>query len=479
MGWADAFKKGGDTAKINFRDNANSNAAKNFGDAFKEIGKNMSEDKAYEDKKQLRDMQIQNEQNKLDEYAKTTKQKNFDDAYTNDTLNFSKKEWEDTNKIAKADTGQSLESLYGASAPTVANQDKTFRTNETNRQLDIDKAYGDYVYGKSKKQLENIAAGDNSRKIGIEALKNENDLKNAWTYDADANKIPNPELLKNEQEIKNLRDAFSPLNTLTPSIAAQEQQKAREQAQTNLELTAANNQAKANYVKLTNPKLADIGGDGSTLMDINKDDKDTKVKTLELTAKEKDIKHATMEQYLRGQLSKEELKVIEARIDKANQTGKLLTLPDQVTVAKLFDNDFYKLDDKGKVTITKEGSKELKDGVSPEQLKFVKQGITQYMSAPGSDKNYEAARDKYVQAWAETPRAKLEAKVKQINDNSHWWNSTVTPEEVVKREQKQQSEQVLSEDNSVTKNIAKQSTVPDKFISDKDRMKSLQNKLGM
>lgn len=67
MGWYDAFR--GDTARVNMGATSGGSAVKNFGDAFASIGGTIIAADAQEGKNKLIEMQLQNEQLKMDDAA--------------------------------------------------------------------------------------------------------------------------------------------------------------------------------------------------------------------------------------------------------------------------------------------------------------------------------------------------------------------------------------------------------------------------
>lgn len=114
MGWYDSL--GGKTERVNMNNFASGNAAKNFGDAFASLGKIVIDNEAAKDKAKLTDLQVQNEQNRLDEFKDAKKQKKLDDAFSLDikTLDSS------ASPEATQNAVDALKSFHTPSAPAVA-----------------------------------------------------------------------------------------------------------------------------------------------------------------------------------------------------------------------------------------------------------------------------------------------------------------------------------------------------------------------
>jgi hypothetical protein len=91
MGWYDAFR--GDTARVNVSGvtNDTGSAAKNFGDAFKDIGKTMYDGEMDREKSAVLNLQKQNEQGKIDDRASKWVQDEDNKDYLSQAFNASTK----------------------------------------------------------------------------------------------------------------------------------------------------------------------------------------------------------------------------------------------------------------------------------------------------------------------------------------------------------------------------------------------------
>ena len=135
MGWYDSL--GGKTERVNIQNVTGRSAAKNFGDAFASIGKVIIDNEVAKDRAKLTDLQVQNEQNKLDEFKDAKKQKKFDDAFSLDikTLDPSVSSEATQNAI------DALKSFHTPSAPAVALQEQETKAKATEFQINQDKKY--------------------------------------------------------------------------------------------------------------------------------------------------------------------------------------------------------------------------------------------------------------------------------------------------------------------------------------------------
>jgi len=79
MGWYDAFR--GDTARVNMNGITGGNAAKNFGDAFSNIGQTLIASDAQSAKNKLLDLQVQDENMKVDNAKKETARIDLNNAF--------------------------------------------------------------------------------------------------------------------------------------------------------------------------------------------------------------------------------------------------------------------------------------------------------------------------------------------------------------------------------------------------------------
>jgi hypothetical protein len=135
MGWYDSL--GGKTERVNIQNVTGGSAAKNFGDAFASIGKVIIDNEVAKDRAKLTDLQVQNEQNKLDEFKDAKKQKKFDDAFSLDikTLDPS------VSSEATQNAVDALKSFHTPSAPAVALQEQETKAKATEFQINQDKKY--------------------------------------------------------------------------------------------------------------------------------------------------------------------------------------------------------------------------------------------------------------------------------------------------------------------------------------------------
>lgn len=135
MGWYDSL--GGNPERINVNHITDGSAAKNFGDAFASIGKIMIDNEAAKDRAKLTDLQVQNEQNKLDESKDVKKQKKLDDAFSLDvkTLDSS------ATPEATQNAVDALKSFHTPSAPAVALQEQETKAKSAEFQVGQDKKY--------------------------------------------------------------------------------------------------------------------------------------------------------------------------------------------------------------------------------------------------------------------------------------------------------------------------------------------------
>lgn len=86
MGWYDAFKGHTERVNINGMESASGSGAKNLGDAFKDIGKEMQDYSSNKDKSKLLALQTQNEQSKIEDNLYNQNQKKIEDAWKNINL---------------------------------------------------------------------------------------------------------------------------------------------------------------------------------------------------------------------------------------------------------------------------------------------------------------------------------------------------------------------------------------------------------
>ncbi|MCX6075995.1 MAG: hypothetical protein NTW78_03820 [Campylobacterales bacterium] len=117
MGWYDAFK--GNTAAINMNSvtSDTGSAAKNFGDAFVSIGKDMRDANTQAKKDELTALQLQNEQFKLDTAKTSDTEAKVDKSFLKDAYSLDRT----VPKEAQKNATDALESFYN---PTTTARDK-------------------------------------------------------------------------------------------------------------------------------------------------------------------------------------------------------------------------------------------------------------------------------------------------------------------------------------------------------------------
>lgn len=135
MGWYDSL--GGKTERVNIQNFTGGSAAKNFGDAFANIGRVIIDNEVAKDRAKLTDLQVQNEQNKLDEFKDAKKQKKLDDAFSLDikTLDPS------ASSEATQNAVDALKSFHTPSAPAVTLQEQETKVKAAEFQAGQDKKY--------------------------------------------------------------------------------------------------------------------------------------------------------------------------------------------------------------------------------------------------------------------------------------------------------------------------------------------------
>lgn len=137
MGWYDTFRGHTERVNVGAVGSDAGSAAKNFGDAFRDIGRTMIEAEAQRDRSRLTDLQIQNEQNKLDATKDAAAQKKLDDAYKSDigTLDAG------TSAEAKQNAVDALQAFYKPSFDAKGTADKSLSERTDTIQKQRDKNY--------------------------------------------------------------------------------------------------------------------------------------------------------------------------------------------------------------------------------------------------------------------------------------------------------------------------------------------------
>jgi hypothetical protein len=125
MGWKDAFKSG-NTASINFNALKNDNVGSAFGDAFANIGQTMIAADAQAGKNKLLELQLQNEQMKIDSAKKDGEKAYLNDAFgdlvarTGDKKGFEADKQSSLGSIEKVGEGISQEAVDNANSSVKA-----------------------------------------------------------------------------------------------------------------------------------------------------------------------------------------------------------------------------------------------------------------------------------------------------------------------------------------------------------------------
>lgn len=135
MGWYDSL--GGKPERVNLNNIGSASAAKNFGDAFANIGKIVIDNEVAKDNAKLTDLKVQNEQNKLDEFQDAKKQKKLDDAFALDVKTL------DPSASAEATQNavDALKSFHTPSVQAVAQQEQETKAKATDFQNAQNKQY--------------------------------------------------------------------------------------------------------------------------------------------------------------------------------------------------------------------------------------------------------------------------------------------------------------------------------------------------
>lgn len=265
MGWYDSL--GGKTERVNIQNVTGGSAAKNFGDAFANIGKVIIDNEVAKDRAKLTDLQVQNEQNKLDEFKDAKKQKKLDDAFSLDikTLDPS------ASSEATQNAVDALKSFHTPSAPAVAQQEQDTKAKAAEFQAGQDKKY----------------------------------LGDAWTLDATASK----------EARQNATDALGEF--YKPDISAQDKVVEHFKVLDNIAQTKFNDEAIEQSVSGGYKSMKDFtaahpelvkNADGATMSKIDTyfAGKDTTAR--DLADKLKDIKTATTIQNLQGNLTEAQIR---------------------------------------------------------------------------------------------------------------------------------------------------------------------------
>lgn len=349
MGWYDSL--GGKTERVNMNNFASGSAAKNFGDAFASIGKIMIDSEAAKDKAKLTDLQVQNEQNKLDEFKDAKKQKKFDDAFALDikTLDPS------VSSEATQNAVDALKTFHTPSAPEVALQETEIKAKANDFQNTQNKQY----------------------------------LGDAWTLDPMASK----------EARQNATDTLGEF--YKPDTTAQDKVTERFKGLDNIAQTKFNDEAIETSVSKgyknmkeftdANPELVK-NADGITMAKIDTyfSGKDTTAR--DLADKLKEIKTATTIQNLQGNLT-------EAQIRAAKNSGsgadgekdtKIVDAINKTITAK-----FGKVDKNGFVTMPDDKViKEKADWLSTRALAYASKGNSASKALVQAEQDWNALQKK-------------------------------------------------------------------------------------
>ncbi len=137
MGWYDTFR--GHTERINVGSYGSDtgSAARNFGNAFRDIGKTIIDAQAQKDRSRLIDLQVQNEQNKLDTHKDAQAQKKLDDAFKADISTLEA----GTSEEARQNAVDALQAFHKPSYEAKTQGDQNIATRAKAAQEANDKSY--------------------------------------------------------------------------------------------------------------------------------------------------------------------------------------------------------------------------------------------------------------------------------------------------------------------------------------------------
>lgn len=328
MGWYDSL--GGKTERININNITGGSAARNFGDAFASIGKTIIDNEMAKDKAKLTDLQVQNEQNKLDEFKDAKKQKKFDDAFTLDIKTLDSSASSDATQNAV----DALKTFHAPSTSAVAQQEQETKAKATD----------------------------------FQTTQNKQHLGDAWTLDPTASK----------EARQNATDALGEF--YKPDPTTQDKVSERFKGLDNIAQTKFNDEAievsvSKGYKNMkefteSNPELVK-NADGSTMAKIDTYfmGKDTTAR--DLADKLKEIKTAITIQNLQGN-------VTEAQIRAAKGSGSVDGEKDTKVVDainKIITTKFGKADKNGLVTMPDDkATRDKADWLGTRSLNYASQG---------------------------------------------------------------------------------------------------------